>query len=590
MVGVLAGTAWRAAPGTLVVAFVMATAGALASSTYPVGYHLLVDGALAHDGTQVTVGVGIVVVLFTLTWTVAMLSASRNILLTDRLNAFLGQRIAVLVNAAPRLEHFERSDLLTEIDQLRDNRRALAGASRQLLTGWQVVIRGGAIMVLLATVYPPVMVIPLIGVVPALADRRASRIQKRAGDALAPDRRLVGELFGLATNASSAKELRTYGITGALTARHAALAEQVRRQAIRSTLRSAAWEAAGWAAYAGAFVAVIVVLVLRAAHGDTSPGQVVMAVSLMRRAQVQVSSATDTAGTLATAFRTARRLLWLEDYVAAETAVDADRTAEPPVRLREGITLDKVTFAYPGADEPVLHELDLRLPAGAVVAIVGENGAGKTTLAKLLTGMYRPTAGTIQVDGVDLDAVPPAAWRTRTTAAFQDYLRPNLLARQAVGVGDLPRSGDDAAVGTAVERAGATAVVEKLPHGLDTPLGRWFSGGHDLSGGGWQRLALARGMMRDAPLLTLLDEPTASLDAVAESRLFQRFAEMSRAGAATGGITVLISHRFSTVGMADLIVVLEGGRLVEYGSHEELMARGGGYAQMFALQARAYTG
>jgi ATP-binding cassette subfamily B protein len=430
-----------------------------------------------------------------------------------------------------------------------------------------------------------VMVVPLIGLVPMLADRRASRIQRRSGDELAGDRRLAGDLFTLATTAATAKELRTYGLTGALGTRHAAVAEHVRARSVRSALRSAAWEGLGWICYAAGFVIVIIVLVLRAAHGHASPGQVVMAVSLMRRAQVQVSSASDTAGSLATAIRTARRLLWLETYVA-ESRPAASGTV--PETLRAGIRLESVTFTYPGQDEPVLHDVDLDLPAGSTVAIVGENGAGKTTLVKLLTRMYVPDEGRIMVDGADLADLPPDEWRSRTTAVFQDFLRPSLPARQVVGVGDLPRMDDGEAIGSALARSGSDGLVKRLPGGLDTPLGRWFTGGQELSGGQWQRLALARGLMRPTPLLTVLDEPTAALDAAAETRLFERFAELARAGRESGGITLLISHRFSTVRMADLIVVLDRGRVAEAGGHDELLASGGTYAQLFTLQARAY--
>jgi ATP-binding cassette, subfamily B, bacterial len=327
------------------------------------------------------------------------------------------------------------------------------------------------------------------------------------------------------------------------------------------------------------------VLVLRAVHGHTSPGQVVMAVSLMRRAQAQVASASDTAGTLTTAVRTARRLLWLERY-ASGSRTAASGTV--PASLRTGIRLESMSFTYPGREEPVLREIDLDLPAGSTVAIVGENGAGKTTLAKLLTRMYEPGEGRIMVDDQDLATLPADRWRERTTAVFQDFLRPSLRAREVVGVGDLPRLSDEEAVASAVSRGDAERVVDRLPSGLDTPLGRWFTGGQELSGGQWQRLALARGLMRPTPLLTVLDEPTASLDPVAEARLFARFAEMSRAGRESGGVTLLISHRFSTVRIADLIVVLDQGRVVELGDHDALMRGGGTYAQLFTLQARAY--
>ncbi|MCO5995147.1 ABC transporter ATP-binding protein [Actinoallomurus rhizosphaericola] len=582
----LIGTAWRAAPMTLLWAFTAATVGAVASAAFPLGFHYMVDGALAHRSGEVTFGVALVAILFSVATTLTTLSVTGNWTLTDRLNLFVSGRIALLLSTAPRLEHFEHRELLSEIDQLRNDRRSLAAAPRQLLRAWQVVIRGGAIMLLLATVYPPVMLMPLFGLIPALADRRAGRVQARTGDELAPTRRLIGDLFTLATTAETAKELRTYGVTDALAARHATLAEEARRRDVRGAIRAAAWEALGWVGYAAAFVGVIIVLVLRAAHGHTSPGQVVMAVSLMRRAQRQVAGASDTAGSLARAVRTARRLAWLEDYVAEETRAPG-RTPVPD-RLRTGIRLEGVGFRYPGSDEDVLSDLTVDLPAGATVAIVGENGAGKTTLVKLLTGMYRPTDGRILADGADLAGLSPDEWRARTTAVFQDFVRPNLVAREAVGIGDLPRIEDEAAVRSALAAAGADGLPSRLADGLATPLGRWFTGGQELSGGQWQRIALARGLMRADPLLTVLDEPTAAMDPAAEAELFTRFAALARAGRRAGGITLLVSHRFSTARTADLIIVLQDGRITEAGDHETLLARGGGYAELFTLQAKAY--
>jgi len=221
---------------------------------------------------------------------------------------------------------------------------------------------------------------------------------------------------------------------------------------------------------------------------------------------------------------------------------------------------------------------------------VGENGAGKTTLVKLLTGMYSPDSGRITLDGIDLAAIGAARWREQLTAAFQDFQRLNFRLLQSVGVGDLPRVNDTNAVGGALSRAGAQALVSELPDGLETRVGNRFTGGRELSGGQWQRLALARALMRDRPLLTVLDEPTASLDAPTEAALFDRYAEMgARIAALNGGITLLVSHRFSTVRNADLIVVMDHGQVIETGSHAQLMARGGVYAELFNLQARAYA-
>ena len=362
-------------------------------------------------------------------------------------------------------------------------------------------------------------------------------------------------------------------------------------------------------------------VVVRAAHGTASVGAVVLAVTLVQRAQLQVGQAAAAIGQLLTTARTARRLLWLEDYAAASRGLAPGGAAGgpglagggrwlaggaagaargprrrrrlpgawlPPAVLRRGITLREVSFGYPPDGGLVLDGVDVHLPAGAAVALVGENGAGKTTLVKLLTGMYQPTAGQVLLDGVPLADLDLAAWRERTAAAFQDFVRFELLAAEAVGVGDLPRISQPAALESALERADATAVAAALPEGLDTRLGRSFTGGQELSGGQWQRLALARGMMRDLPLLLILDEPTASLDAITEAALFERYLSARQLASRSGAITLLVSHRFSTVRMADLIVVLDQGRVAASGDHASLIRAGGLYAELYELQARAY--
>ena len=280
-----------------------------------------------------------------------------------------------------------------------------------------------------------------------------------------------------------------------------------------------------------------------------------------------------------------RRLAWLEDY-ASSLAAASDLPA--PQRLDEAIRFEHVSFAYPGTDRLVVDDVNLELPAGSVVAIVGENGAGKTTLIKLLAKMYEPTAGRILIDRTDLARIDAAEWRTRLAGAFQDFFRFEFQARHTVGVGDLPRLDDQAAVVAAVGRAGADDVVVRLRAGLDTQLGPTWPGGVDVSFGQWQKLALARGFMRDQPLVLVLDEPTAALDAETEHALFERYAGAARQQEVGGRVTILVSHRFSTVRMADLIVVLDGASVAEFGTHEALMARRGQDAQLYNIQAAAY--
>jgi ATP-binding cassette subfamily B protein len=260
-----------------------------------------------------------------------------------------------------------------------------------------------------------------------------------------------------------------------------------------------------------------------------------------------------------------------------------------PERLTRGITLEHVSFGYPGSGRSVLRDISLDVPAGTTLALVGENGAGKSTLVKLLTGLYRPSGGRILADGADLAGLDPARWRAQTATLFQDFYRFEFTLREGIGLGQVDRLDDDRAVAGAVTRARAGAVVDALPGGLDGYTGRGYADGSDLSGGQWQTIGLARCLMRERPLLLILDEPAAALDATAEHALFERYAAASAAAARhTGGITILISHRFSTAAMADAIAVLDHGRLVEHGRHADLLARGGSYAELFRLQARAY--
>jgi ATP-binding cassette subfamily B protein len=300
----------------------------------------------------------------------------------------------------------------------------------------------------------------------------------------------------------------------------------------------------------------------------------------------QIAGIAQATGLLNQTLQVALRHLWLLDY-AKGIRKGMSKGAAAPERLRGGIALEDVSFTYPGTETQVLSGVNLWLPPGLVVALVGDNGAGKSTLVKLLSRCYEPTTGRITVDGVPLADIDHESWRSRISAAFQDSARFEFLLGETVGVGDVEKLDDAYAVLTAFERAEAGSLVEKYPAGLNTQLGRRFDG-VELSGGQWQRLALARAAMRE-PLLLLLDEPTANLDAEAEFALFETIARSTHRARQMGAITLLVSHRFSTVRMADLILVVDGGRIVEVGGHHELMARRGLYAELFNLQAGAYA-
>ena len=252
----------------------------------------------------------------------------------------------------------------------------------------------------------------------------------------------------------------------------------------------------------------------------------------------------------------------------------------------DDVRFDGVAFGYPGGGHDILGDLDLSISAGRSLAIVGPNGAGKTTLVKLLAGLYEPTDGRILVDGVDLRELDPVEWQRRIAVIFQDFVRYELPARENVGFGSIAHLGDSEALARAATRSGARSMIEDLPAGWDTVLSRQYTGGVDLSGGEWQRIALARCHMaiEAGARILVLDEPTATLDVRAEADFFDRFVELTE-----GLTTILISHRFSTVRAAGRIVVLENGRIVEDGTHEELIALGGTYAEMFRLQAGHYA-
>jgi ATP-binding cassette subfamily B protein len=405
-------------------------------------------------------------------------------------------------------------------------------------------------------------------------------VQERA----AQPNRLARHLFTTATTAAPGKEVRVTGIGSRLMRERRDAWERGYQPIAAVRLVSAAWHAAAWAIFGAGYVGAIVFV---ARVGAPAAG-VLLVLAAGARLSAYVGQTASELGFLRGFWMYgSQRLAWLEDYAASIVAQE-DRPV--PAAIARGIRLDHVSFAYPGTSRLVLDDVSLELPARSVVAIVGENGAGKSTLVKLLAKMYPPTAGAIYVDDEPLARVPTAGWRERVAGAFQDFVRFEFHARHTVGLGDEPRMTDESAVVGAVERAGATDVVQKLAAGLDTQLGPTWPGGVEVSFGQWQKLALARGFMRRTPLLVVLDEPTAALDAETEHALFERYAAATHAPGdkADGRITVLVSHRFSTVRMADRILVIQGGRILESGSHDELMRQDGLYAHLFSLQARGY--
>jgi ATP-binding cassette subfamily B protein len=496
-------------------------------------------------------------------------------------------RLIDLANGSAGIEHQERADIADRLTVLEQEIQQIQDGFYAVLALSSLAVAIGLTGLLLAMVNPILLLLPLVALPPLVTGRRAQLLVDQSREETAQDTRLALHLFRLAATAGPAKELRIFRLQQEIKRRHAELWERITRRLWRAQIKATALRAGGQLVFAGGYVAGVLLVVNDAIGGHRSVGDVVLAITLAAQVNQQVAAAVQLLHDLQRIARAYSRLEWLEKYIAEREPKLADQPV--PERLTNGIRFDDVAFRYPGTDRVVLAGVNLHLPAGSTVAIVGENGAGKSTLVKLLCRFYEPTSGTITADGSDLSRIPLGEWRDRIATGFQDFARFEFVARQTVGVGDLPLVDDQPAVEAALDRANAGDVVGRLEEGLSTQLGKSYKEGTELSGGQWQKLALGRAMMRELPLVLILDEPTSALDAEAEHALFERYAEgAQRVGRATGGITVLVSHRFSTVRMADQIVVVADGKIVEAGPHAQLMRNRGLYAELYDLQASAY--
>jgi ATP-binding cassette, subfamily B, bacterial len=501
----------------------------------------------------------------------------------QRLAVALETHVARLQATSPGIEQHERPDVLDRLAMLRDQVFTLDHVFLSIFGGVAILLRLVVVMVVLATIKPAMLFLVLAAIPPTWAAARRGKAESKVWESVASQRRLARHLFVLHSDPATAKELRVTGAVKSMSQARENAWGEFASTIQKARIRSAIIQASAWAIFAGAFVFAIRFVAVGSGTSRAADALVVVAAGARLSAYVG-AAATEIDG-WGFFVQGAQRLLWLERMV---TKRRGGATAVPPERLTNGITFRDVSFAYPGSDRLVLDNVNLTLSAGSVIAVVGENGAGKSTLVKLLVGLYQPTSGRIDVDGVDLVTIDQEAWRERTSGAFQDFVRFEFAAQRTVGLGDLPQLDNEPIALDAVSRAGANDVLERLPEGLHTQLGPGWPGGVDLSGGQWQKLALARGLLRDHPLLVVLDEPTSALDAETEHALFERFAAQASAAKADGRITILVSHRFSTVRMADEIVVLSGAHVVEQGSHDELMANAGPYSELYTIQASAY--
>jgi ATP-binding cassette subfamily B protein len=510
--------------------------------------------------------------------------------LSEAMTLSLNRELIDLSNGSPGIEHHERPEYADKLQVLRTEISRIGFQALQaVLTGFGLALAIGITAALLARLDPWLLLLPLAAIPPLLLSRWAETMVARARERAAESHRRARHLFTLSIDPGPAKELRVGNLGAAIRDRHRLAWQATTRTLLGTENRALAVRLSGQIFFAVAYVAATLLVVRNTVAGNGTVGDVILVLTLAAQVSGQVTTAVTILQTMQRTAQAMINLEWVRRLVGAPPAHGLPADAPAPDRIADGITLEGVSFTYPGTDRPVLGDVSLHLPAGSTVAIVGENGAGKTTLVKLLSRFYETTAGVITVDGTDLRRIPIDAWRERIAAGFQDFARLEFVARQTVGVGDLPHVDSDTAVLGALERARAEGLLERLEDGLDTQLGL-SADGTELSGGQWQKLALGRAMMRPAPLLLVLDEPTSALDAQAEHQLFEQYAmNARRVGEQNGAITVLVSHRFSTVRMADLILVVDGGRITEAGTHAELMRGGGLYAELYSMQAAAYS-
>ncbi|HEY0532729.1 MAG TPA: ABC transporter ATP-binding protein [Actinoplanes sp.] len=579
---------FRAEPLLLLAGAATTLAAAVPDALFALGFKLFSEAVIRTDRAAILQAALLLAGLAAGGWLLTTASERTNLRLAERAAVHIESYVARLQSTVTTIEHHERTDHLDLLEVLRDHAGTLSQLYRSLFATSGAVLRLVLTVGLLMSVHPALAVLLLFAAPTVLVAMFRAAVEKRIEEDGAQHRRRARHWFVMGSGAAPGKEVRIAGLQERLRIDRRKSWDRSYHALNRAQWITTAWQCTVWCVFGIALAAAVSWVAYQPGAPAERAGAVALVLAAAGRLSLFIGQTTSETHFLRGIWLDAsRRLTWLENFAAAHRT-DADRPV--PERLTTGITYENVSFHYPTSDRMILEDVNLTLPAGKVVAIVGENGAGKTTLIKLLCRFYDPTGGRILVDGEQLDRLPPDDWRARMSGTFQDFQRFEFSAAHTIGLGDLPRIDDRAAVDAAVERAGAGEVLSKLPAGLDTQLGVTWPDGVEISFGQWQRLALSRGFMRDDPLVLVLDEPAAALDAETEHQLFERFAAAARQpyGGQDGRITLLVSHRFSTVRMADLIVVLDGSRVVEVGSHAELIAAGGKYAELYGIQEAAY--
>lgn len=479
------------------------------------------------------------------------------------------------------LKHFEQSEYQDRLERARRQASSRSTVISQVFGQAQAMITAIALAAGLFVYAPLLIGLLALALIPAVwGEFRFNRLAYWISHNRSPERRQLEYLRQIGASADSAKEIKLFGLGEFLSGRFRGLSDQIlienRNLSIKRAQQTGLLASISTLTYYAAYAYIV----WRTLHGEFSIGTLVFLSGSFSQLNGYLQQI------LIGFTQIAGQSLYLDDlfsfFEIKPTILDPKHPKAFPLPVKQGLVFENVGFRYPGSENWAVRNLSFTVPAGETLALVGENGAGKTTIVKLMTRLYDPDEGRITLDGIDLKAFATAELRTHIGVIFQDFLRYSFTASDNIGVGRIEVAADRERIISAAEQSLADPVIRKLPEGYDQMLGRTFLKGQDLSGGEWQKIAIARAYMRNAEII-ILDEPTAALDARAEAEVFTRFKNL-----AEGTTAVLISHRFSTVRMADRIVVLADGKVEEQGTHSELMANGGRYAELFELQAQGY--